>query len=206
MATFDDFNRRLDELDLRIIKLSAVEDFDTIDSIQSFRAEYKQIVAEINEISEAIKKDRRLPPETKKTLEDKCQSRAYDIDWVYEQATISTNELVLYKTDDLEKKLGRIENNIRNAQGMQLAVFSIVLTILAFVLTNAKILAASEIDFKNVLLVNVSYLLSADIFFSLIYLFMGPVFHQKSTALRYLILVVAPIFLTIALVLIAIFM
>ena len=38
-------------------------------------------------------------------------------------------------------------------------IFSIVLTILAFVLTNAKILAASEIDFKNVLLVNLSFLL-----------------------------------------------
>lgn len=122
-----------------------------------------------------------------------------------------------------------LENNFRSAQFLQLATFSIVLTILTFILSNAKILAADSIDFRNVLLVNLSNLLAVDFLFGLVYLFIGS-WSKKSKAkqknvntmkcpqtdgkevrcqndkLKWIIFLVVPIFLVIAIVLISLFM
>ena len=130
---------------------------------------------------------------------DKFDSINDDLNYVYDTSSIPINSVLVENTIELQE-------SYKKTQGLQLAVFSIVLTILAFVLTNAKILAAEAINFKNVLLVNLSFILSSDFLFSLIYLFIGPVFYSKRGALRIFTFVIFPIILVSAIVCVAIFM
>ncbi len=132
-------------------------------------------------------------------LYDRVETIEYDLTYIYELTSHHINKLIICSTQDLQ------ESN-KKSQGLQLAVFSIVLTILAFVLTNAKILATSEIDFKNVLLVNLSYILSADVLFTFIYLFLGPTFYGKKGKLRIFAFIILPILLIFAIVGIALLM
>jgi len=69
-------------------------------------------------------------------------------------------------------------------------------------------LCVDQIDFKNVLLVNLSYLVAAMTFFGLIYLFMGPMFLplNNSVQKREIVAVVVYGVVFIGLVLVSIFM
>ena len=200
MNLFEDVKARLDTIDSEIIELMDGEEFTTLEEVQSFRRKYKELVKRINDISKILNnKESAITQSDRKKLQERCTSSTFDLDWVYDERNIYVTELLLSKTQV-------IEDSLRNTQGMQLTVFSIVLTILAFVLTNAKILAATDIDFKNVLLVNISYLLSADVFFSFIYLFIGPALFRSSKRILIIFLILVPILLSAALVLVALYM
>lgn len=104
------------------------------------------------------------------------------------------------------KKVDLLEDSITKSQGVQLATFSIVISILAFILTNANILSAKDIDFKNVLLVNLGYLLSVFVLFAMVYFFLGlhkANKYKKTTAATFIII---PILLLSAISIIAILM
>ncbi len=83
-----------------------------------------------------------------------------------------------------EQTAASLEQDMKSTQALQLTVFSIILTILAFVLTNAKILAADGIDLRNVLLVNISYLIAVCTLFALIYLFIYPAVKNEKRKLH----------------------
>lgn len=194
----EQINKRIDTLEDRVLQLMDVSEHivggDT-DVILKFNSEYTAIVKEIEKIVEELRKNDK---DGRSDLWDKIDSLYDDINYIYDEASIHINNVIASKTYELE-------DNIRKSQGVQLAVFSIVLSILAFVLTNAKVLAAENIDFKNILLINLSFILSTDVLFSLIYLFMGPVFYSKKGKLRTFVFIALPIILITSIVLISIF-
>ncbi len=193
------------EIDSEISKLedSALKLMDTsehifggdVDIILAFNSEYTAIVKELEKVVEEIRKYDKLGHSD---LWEKTDSLYDDLNYIYDEASIQINNVIAAKTQELEE-------STRKNQGIQLAVFSIVLSILAFVLTNAKILAVDDISFKNILLVNLSFILSSDVLFSLIYLFMGPSFYSKKGNLRIFTFIILPILLIAAIVLVAIF-
>lgn len=167
-----------------------------LDDILKFNEEYLAITKQLDKVAKdllAFDKDRT------NALWDKFDSINDDLNYIYDTSSIPINSVIVKKTLELQ-------DEYKKHQGLQLAVFSIVLTILAFVLTNAKILAAEQINFKNVLLVNLSFILSADVFFSFIYLFLGPIFYSKKGGLRTFSFIVLPILLVVSIVLIALYM
>ena len=164
-----------------------------IDDILNFNESYISITKQLDEIFKdllAFDKTRENP------LWDELDSINDDLNYIYDTSAIPINSVLAKKTLELQ-------DVYKKSQGVQLAVFSIVLTILAFVLTNAKILAVDSIDFKNVLLVNLSFILSADVFFSFIYLFIGPIFYSKKSGLRIFTMIILPFLLITAIVLVA---
>ncbi len=166
------------------------------DDILLFNSEYMSIVKKHEDIIQTLldyDKDR------KTTFWEKADSLYDDLNYIYDTTAIPINSIIAKKTIEMEE-------NYKKTQGLQLAVFSIVLTILAFVLTNAKVLAADNIDFKSVLLVNMSFILSADVFFSLIYIFLGPAFYSKKGKLRFFVFIAFPIIQVVLIAIIAIFM
>lgn len=166
-----------------------------VENILNFNSEYESIIKKIEDIADRLLV---IDKEMSSSLWDETNSQFDDVNYIYDTTSIYINNVFAKKT--LE-----IEDSHKKAQGLQLAVFSIVLTILAFVLTNAKILAVDEIDYKNVLLVNLSFILSADVFFSLIYIFLGPVFYSKKGGLRFFSFILLPILLLAGIVVIAVF-
>lgn len=166
-----------------------------LDDILNFNEEYLSITKRLDKVAKDL-----LSFDKTRTnaLWDKFDSINDDLNYIYDTSSIPINSVIVKKTLELQ-------DEYKKHQGLQLAVFSIVLTILAFVLTNAKILAAEQIDFKNVLLVNLSFILSADVLFSFIYLFLGPIFYSKKGGLRTVTFIIVPILLVISIVLIALY-
>ena len=107
-----------------------------------------------------------------KLIEDIVDAKSL-IAFAYNENAASINKVMLSAT-------AVIERDMKASQGLQLTVFSLVLTILAFVLNNSKILAVDDINLKNVLLVNVSFILATVVFFGLIYRFIFPMYFIKS--------------------------
>lgn len=166
-----------------------------LDDILNFNEEYLSITKRLDKVA----KDLLSFDKTRtNTLWDKFDSLNDDLNYIYDTSSIPINSVIVKKTLELQ-------DEYKKHQGLQLAVFSIVLTILSFVLTNARILAAEQIDFKNVLLVNLSFILSADVLFSFIYLFLGPIFYSKKGGLRTVTFIIVPILLVISIVLIALY-
>lgn len=166
-----------------------------VDTILAFNSEYTSIVRELEKVIEDIGKYDKLGTSD---FWEKTASLYDDLNYIYDEAAVQINNVFASKTQELEEET-------RQRQGIQLAIFSIVLSILAFVLTNAKILAVENISFKNVLLVNLSFILSSDVLFSLIYLFMGPAFYSKKGGLRIFTFIILPILLIVAITLVSIF-
>lgn len=198
-TTVEKITKKLDDAETAVIKLIDISQITAdgeLEDVLKFNQEYVAVSKTMTEIAnELIKFDKNRTH----SLWDKFDSINDDLNYIYDTSSIPINHVLVNKTLELQ-------DSYRRLQGLQLAVFSIVLTILAFVLTNAKILAASEIDFKNVLLVNLSFLLSADILFSCIYLFLGPIFYSKKGKLRTFTFIILPIILIVAIILVAIFM
>lgn len=165
------------------------------DDVLKFNHGYTDVIKELNKIIEALRKSDK---NQESTLWEKVDSLYDDVNYIYDETSVQINSVIAAKTQELTEY-------VQKSQGVQLAVFSIVLSILAFVLTNGKILAAEGINFKNILLVNLSFILSTDILFSLIYLFMGPIFYSKRGRLRIFTFIVLPIILVTAIVLVSFF-
>jgi len=181
---------------LELMELSERIPSGDVCEILDFNQSYTSLVKRIERTIDKVRKFDKLG---NSDLWEKTGSLYDDINYIYDEASIQINSLIAQKTQEIEER-------IRNNQGVQLAVFSIVLSILAFVLTNARILTIDDISFKSVLLVNLSFMLSANILFSLIYLFMGPIFYSKKGRLRIFTFVILPILLIAAIVLVALFM
>lgn len=191
--------KSIDEAETSVIKLidtssNAVN--GELEDVLKFNKEYIDVSKKLIDIAgDLIKLDKnRTHP-----LWDKFDSINSDLNYIYDTSSIPINNIIASKTIELQE-------NYKNMQGIQLAVFSIVLTILAFVLTNAKVLGDPEVVFKNVLLTNLSFILSADILFSFIYLFLGPVFYSKKGRLRIFTFIVLPLILIAAIICVALFM
>ena len=195
--TYSSIKADLDKLDEKVLSLMELSEKTcdgNVEDILTFNNEYVAITKELEKITERLLK---YDKTSTTDLWDKTDSLNNDLNYIFDSAAIPINNIIATKTQELEELT-------RKNQGVQLAVFFIVLSILAFVLTNAKILAVNEISFKNVLLTNLSFILSADVLFSLIYLFMGPVFYSKKGHLRIFTFIILPILLIAAIVLISI--
>ncbi len=202
MGIYEEIKQKLSEVDNSIMDL-----FDVADKIESrfdreqimiFHREYPKLVKKTGDMMKEILNNKGVLTSQQFTnLMDSLDKSVSDLNYVYDTVSRAINL-------NITEKVFELEDNVKNHQGLQLAVFSIVLSILAFVLTNAKILAADGISFRNVMLVNLSFILAADVFFSLIYLFMGPVFYSTKGGLRWFIFAVLPILLIIAIVLISV--
>lgn len=197
--TYAELKAEIDDIENKVLKLMETSERTSSGDIQDildFNAEYLAIIKELEKTTgKMLKYDKARTCD----LWDKTDSLYDDINYIYDASSIPINNIIASKTLELE-------DSYRKSQGLQLAVFSIVLSILAFVLTNAKILGAEGINFKNVLLVNLSFILCTDVLFLLIYLFIGPIFYSKKGKLRIFTFVILPIILVVALVLISVFM
>lgn len=192
-------DNKLDEVQDLVIKLIDTSEKivnGELDNILKFNEDYLYITKQLNNISNdlfAYDKTRT------NALWDKFDSINDDLNYIYDTTSTPINSVIVKKTLELQD-----EN--KKHQGIQLAIFSMVLSILAFVLTNAKILAVEQINFKNVLLVNLSFILSIDILFSFIYLFLGPISYSKKGKLRLFTFIILPILLIVSIVCISLFM
>ena len=149
----------ISDLDNRVLKLMEISEqiYDgDVKDILLFNSEYMSIVKKHEEITGALLS---YDKERKTGLWDRADSLYDDLNYIYDITSIPINNIIAQKTMEMEE-------SYKKSQGLQLAVFSIVLTILAFVLTNAKVLTIDNIGFKNILLVNLSFILAADFFFS----------------------------------------
>lgn len=136
---------------------------------------------------------------------DRIEDLKFALDSIYKKKIFEFNK---YFYNGI-KTVSALEKDFKNAQFLQLATFSIVMSIIAFILTNAKILAAEAIDFRNVLLVNLSYILAVDFLFALVYLFIGhsdDASHSERKKLKFFLFLIFPIVLIVAIVLISLFM
>lgn len=167
-----------------------------LSDVLKFNEEYLSITKQLDKVATKL-----LSFDKTRTsqLWDKFDSINDDLNYIYDTSSIPINSVLVNKTLELQ-------DEYKKHQGLQLATFSIVLTILAFVLTNARILTIEQIDFKNILLVNLSFILSTNILFSFIYLFLGPIFYSKKGKLRIFCFIILPIILILAIVFISICM
>lgn len=194
--TIDNKLDKVQDLVTKLIETSEKTVNGELDDILKFNEDYLYITKQLNNISNdlfAYDKTRT------NALWDKFDSINDDLNYIYDTTSTPINSVIVKKTLELQD-----EN--KKHQGVQLAIFSMVLSILAFVLTNAKILAVEQINFKNVLLVNLSFILSIDILFSFIYLFLGPIFYSKKGKLRLFTFIILPILLIASIVCISLFM
>ena len=194
--TIDNKLDKVQDLVTKLIETSEKTVNGELDDILKFNEDYLYITKQLNNISNdlfAYDKTRT------NALWDKFDSINDDLNYIYDTTSTPINSVIVKKTLELQD-----EN--KKHQGIQLAIFSMVLSILAFVLTNAKILAVEQINFKNVLLVNLSFILSIDILFSFIYLFLGPIFYSKKGKLRLFTFIILPILLIVSIVCISLFM
>ena len=194
--TIDNKLDKVQDLVTKLIETSEKTVNGELDDILKFNEDYLYITKQLNNISNdlfAYDKTRT------NALWDKFDSINDDLNYIYDTTSTPINSVIVKKTLELQ-----YEN--KKHQGVQLAIFSMVLSILAFVLTNAKILAVEQINFKNVLLVNLSFILSIDILFSFIYLFLGPIFYSKKGKLRLFTFIILPILLIASIVCISLFM
>ncbi len=192
-------NNRLDKVQDLVIKLIDTSEKTVngeLDDILKFNEDYLYIIKQLNNISNDLFSYDKTRTDA---LWDKFDSINDDLNYIYDTTSTPINSVIVKKTLELQD-----EN--KKHQGIQLAIFSMVLSILAFVLTNAKILAIEQINFKNVLLVNLSFILSIDILFSFIYLFLGPIFYSKKGKLRLFTFIILPILLIISIVCISLLM
>ena len=99
--------------------------------------------------------------------------------------------LVNKQTTLLNTKVEKLNNKLETSLGTQFGIFSALLSILAFVLTNAKILTIESISFKNVLLVNLSYILVCSVLFYFVLWFIKPYKHSKGRVWSLVAIIIA---------------
>lgn len=187
---------QINDLVIKLIDTSEKTVNGELDDILKFNEEYLLINKKLTKVSSDLWS---FDKTRTNSLWDKFDSLNADFNYIYDTSSVPINSVLVKKTLELQ-------DEHKKHQGLQLAVFSIVLSILAFVLTNSKILAAEHINFKNVLLVNLSFILSVDILFSFIYLFLGPIFYSKKCRLRVFLFIILPILIIAAIVLISLYM
>ena len=212
MQKIDEIREEIAKIEEDITKFKELtESLPTLDEkiIISINEDYLSLTRSL----EILLNHEGLSEEEANEVDQTCLELLYNIESLYDinsiriqNYVIETTEKNLKSCDEFNKRAESIESTYKQNQGVQLATFSIVLSILAFVLTNAKVLAIDQISFKSVLLVNLSFILATDCFFSLIYLFIGPVFYDKKGKLRFFAFIIVPFLLIIAIVLIAIYM
>ncbi len=178
---FDSAQQDKENIENKSKQLTAlIDDKDKIDT-KKFYALYEEIIDLLSDFWDKYLDDCGLTDEQEDELFDWYDNINNDINMAFDYSSSYINLQVLNKIEDMEN---RADNN----QALQLTVFSIVLTILSFVLTNAKILAADNIDFKNVLLINLTYLLVCSVLFTFILFFINGVHRKLSTIASKLVL------------------
>lgn len=188
--------KKLDSLILEFLEVSEKIKGGDLDDVVRFNEKYSIIDKKLNEASKML-----IDYDKSRTdaLWDELDQKFDDFNYIYDASSVGINNIIVNSSKEIQ------ESN-KKSKGIDLAVYSIILSILAFVLTNAKILAASQIDFKNVLLVNLSFILSAVVLFTFIYVFLGVHSYGRNRKLKLFTLLVSPIVLVAAIVLVAIFM
>lgn len=132
------------------------------------------------------------------SLWDKLEKLSLDLNSTYNAISSDITNTLLRM--ELERK-----QREQKSKGMDLAVFSIIISIITFLVTNSKLLGG-EIQLKTVLLVNMSFLLAVFVLFILIYYFLYMIDGAKEPKFKKALLIIVPVTLVIGIILIAVLM
>ena len=105
-------------------------------------------------------------------------------------------------TQIIDEKTKKVEDKLDKQQGLQFAIFSMVIGAITFILKNAEILTVKDISIKNILLVNFSFLLAISSLFSFIYVFLGFGDNEKSSKFRKIVLVGIPLLFLVGIIIV----
>lgn len=196
---------QLQEKSSRLRELVKSADDEEGINAQEFHCLYFEIAKLIDQIAEYIdngEADDRFQDEYNQTFN--LANYFYENGVIYanvkesKEATESKKEIEIAK-----KEIRRIGEKVENAQPIQLAVFSVVLAVLSFILTNAKHLTA-ESSFKTILLINLSYLFMCVVLFSFVYLFLSlPRKEPKSKISAIIIMIILAAIVLVGIIIVA---
>lgn len=142
--------------------------------LSDFQKSYDNILAKLNVCYNEIQK---IPDVTKMVeYQDRYEEVLYKTCYVYQQ---SLPEIQKRQISELNTEVDKLNKKLENSLGTQFGIYSALLSILAFVLNNAKLFSYEEIDFKNILLINLSYILVCAVLFYFVLWFIKPYKHSK---------------------------
>jgi heme/copper-type cytochrome/quinol oxidase subunit 4 len=136
-----------------------------IDAV-SFNKKYYEIVGKIDAVMPSLEGD-------DNSVEDVTE-QYNTLEYMYERGMAIVNEQIMQvvnETAEVRKELAVLREKTEMAQPIQLAIFSVVLTVLSFILANA--VRAPVSSFKIIVLNNLSYLFMSVVLFSFVYLFLS---------------------------------
>lgn len=167
------------EIDENALDAKSLDDLEQF--IQEYDNEYKQAMGLISQIEGFLNNENILGGKKERFL-NVCSTYRSDIDRLYKD-----NRKILSLSHQLKKTNKKLENSL----GLQFGIFSAVLSVLSFVLNNAKLLSYEEIDFRNVLLINLSHILACAVMFYFAMWFIKPYKHSKGRVWTLTLIVVA---------------
>ena len=125
--------------------------------------------------------------EVKDDYSNQYDGLIYSITYIYQQVEYHLHN---HQIASLKNDVDKLNRKLENSLGTQFGIFSALLTILAFVLNNAKLLTYSEINFKQILLVNLSYILVCAVLFYFVLWFVKPYKHSKGRVWSLVVIIV----------------
>jgi len=154
---------------------------------------FERATDESSEYDDESIKDEESPETTDnqyKELQEFIEKDLYEVwdnlDSLFDDSKNRINQIILNESVNIRKSVTGLDSNVqimqhdlRTNQGMQLTVFSFVMTILTFILNNARILSIDDIDIRSVLLVNIGFLIAAVVLFTLLYVLILPMFGRE---------------------------
>lgn len=169
-------NFEIDENELDNKSLEDLEKF-----IQSFDKEYTQANKMISQITEFLDDENILGGKKEEILKT-CSTYQCDIERLYKD-----NRKIISLSYQLKKTNKKLENSL----GLQFGIFSAVLSVLSFVLNNSKLLSYDDINFRNVLLINLSHILACAVMFYFAMWFIKPYKHSKGRVWTLTLIIIA---------------
>lgn len=130
------------ELQIKVTKLDKMS--NNADNVNFDAISFHKLYAEICEIVEHLE-----------DIDNDFSNEENDeIEYLFDRTNYIYEKSIVYLSINTINNYEKLNEKIDKQQGVQFATFSIFLTILAFVLTNTKVLSIAEICTKTVLLVN----------------------------------------------------
>ena len=167
------------EIDENALDTKSLDDLEKF--IQEYDNKYKQAMGSISQI-EGFLNDENILGGKKERFLSICSTYRCNIDRLYKD-----NRKILSLSHQLKKTNKKLENSL----GLQFGIFSAVLSVLSFVLNNAKLLSYEEIDFRNVLLINLSHILACAVMFYFAMWFIKPYKHSKGRVWTLTLIIIA---------------
>ena len=184
-----------DKIRTKMSKLTKYEDPSLLkldskelgEEISKFQELYNQLLVDLDKYYEIIADDN-ISDEEIDNYFDTYEEMTSSVSYIYQS---HFPVLVNKQTTLLNTKVEKLNNKLETSLGTQFGIFSALLSILAFVLTNAKILTIESISFKNVLLVNLSYILVCSVLFYFVLWFIKPYKHSKGRVWSLVAIIIA---------------